>query len=280
MTNDSVPGWTIHAEAVGEPGDVTDDALDRLADHLYEVGGAVSGAQDGSRYGATFSLDDITRTMDAATAAAQGYIRFTEAARDAGLPALPVVRLEAETYAEQDAELARPNFPELAGITEIAGILAVSRQRAHQLTKRPDFPVAVANLAAGPVWTRPSINHFVETWQRKIGRQPGDSLIVEPDLVRQVFGKLANVDDEAELNAILDRAIAGTTDEDEIRALQIMGKYLGAFTRARNAMAHASDQADFTDDDLEEMITEATDLFREEQRELWAREDREHSGRQ
>jgi hypothetical protein len=48
----------------------------------------------------------------------------------------------------------------------------VTRQRASALARTRDFPTPVATLASGPVWTRPSLNRFVEEWPRKNGR-PG-----------------------------------------------------------------------------------------------------------
>lgn len=44
----------------------------------------------------------------------------------------------------------------LVGLTEVAELLGVSRQRAHQLTRTPipKFPKPLARLASGPVWTR------------------------------------------------------------------------------------------------------------------------------
>ena len=118
----SEQGWTVHVEAAGEAGDVDADAADRFLDELHDRGGSVSVAQDASRYGATFTVrwDEAQRPTDAANA---GCGVFTAAASAAGLPDLPVVRLEALTFEEQDAELERPLVPELVGIKEIAKIL-------------------------------------------------------------------------------------------------------------------------------------------------------------
>jgi hypothetical protein len=101
-----------------------------------------------------------------------GHDVFRTLAEKAGLPAWPVVRADAMTYDEQDRDLATPNFPELVGVTEVADLLGVSRQRASALAKSSGFPVPVAVLAAGPVWTRPSLNRFVDEWPRKNGRPP------------------------------------------------------------------------------------------------------------
>ena len=49
---------------------------------------------------------------------------------------------------------------DLVGSAEIAAMLGVSRQRVNQLASAPDFPPPVADLSAGRVWTRSS----VEAW--------------------------------------------------------------------------------------------------------------------
>jgi prophage regulatory protein len=40
----------------------------------------------------------------------------------------------------------------LVGAQEIARMFGVSRQRAYQITRRPDFPAPVAVLGLGSVW--------------------------------------------------------------------------------------------------------------------------------
>lgn len=47
---------------------------------------------------------------------------------------------------------AGPAASRLAGLTEIAGLLGVSRQRVHQLHRAGRMPAPVAELAAGPIW--------------------------------------------------------------------------------------------------------------------------------
>ncbi len=56
--------------------------------------------------------------------------------------------------------------PFFVGAAEIAELLGVSRQRVDQLTRRPDFPLPVAELVSGRVWTRV----FVERWAMLTGR--------------------------------------------------------------------------------------------------------------
>jgi len=161
-------GWAVSFEAAGEPGGVLDDALDEFVGLLVDRGGAVSASQVGDRYGALFSVEEPVDSI--VEALALGHEVFTALAEKAGLPAWPVVRVDAMTYEEQDRDLATPSFPELVGVSEVAGLLGVTRQRASALAKSPAFPAPVAVLSAGPVWARPSLNRFVEDWPRKNGR--------------------------------------------------------------------------------------------------------------
>lgn len=69
----------------------------------------------------------------------------------------------------------------LVGITEIAEMLGVSRQRVGQLAESyPDFPKPEAELSAGRVWSRAAI----ETWmalhpERRAGRTEGRTVMFE-----------------------------------------------------------------------------------------------------
>ncbi|MGI8795543.1 MAG: hypothetical protein ACR2IR_02965 [Acidimicrobiia bacterium] len=163
-------GWTVTLEAAGDDAAELESALEEFLDLLADRGGAASASAVGDRYGATFSVDEKVAT--AADAVALGCEVFTSLAEKSGLPPWPVVHAEVLTYEEQDRELETPNFPELVGVSEIAELLGVTRQRASALARRRGFPTPVATLASGPVWTRPSLNRFVDEWPRKNGR-PG-----------------------------------------------------------------------------------------------------------
>lgn len=71
---------------------------------------------------------------------------------------------------------------ELVSVVEIAELLAVSRQRVHQLIRAyADFPEPVARLAIGSVWARRDIEAWAATHPRKPGRptaasRPDDQL--------------------------------------------------------------------------------------------------------
>jgi hypothetical protein len=64
----------------------------------------------------------------------------------------------------------REPVPELVGLSEVAGILGVTRQRVAQLAKQPEFPLPVAKLAMGPVFSTRSVRRFEKGWQRRVGR--------------------------------------------------------------------------------------------------------------
>ncbi len=58
------------------------------------------------------------------------------------------------------------------GQVEIAAMLGVTKQRAGQLTSRPDFPEPEAVLAVGKVWSRAAVESWVAGWRRRPGREP------------------------------------------------------------------------------------------------------------
>jgi predicted DNA-binding transcriptional regulator AlpA len=54
----------------------------------------------------------------------------------------------------------------LMGVTEIAEMLSLSRQRADQLSRNKGFPDPEAELSGGRIWKRDD----VERWARETGR--------------------------------------------------------------------------------------------------------------
>lgn len=53
--------------------------------------------------------------------------------------------------------------PRLAGLAEVAALAGVTRKRAWQLTRHPDFPQPVQVLAATPVWLESDVVKFAST---------------------------------------------------------------------------------------------------------------------
>lgn len=70
------------------------------------------------------------------------------------------------------APLRVPNYL-IVGAAEIAELLGVSRQRVDQLTRRPEFPAPVAELASGRFWVRGE----VERWAVDSGRIEGSEVM-------------------------------------------------------------------------------------------------------
>jgi hypothetical protein len=141
-----------------------DDELGDLVDLLDEYGAAVAASDRGLSVTLTVDAD----TAHAAHAAAEevlsdGLAKLGPAV--AGLDAVEVMTVE-----EQDRRLAEPAIPQLAGVTEVAEMLGVTRQRASALTTHPAAPAPVARLASGPVYVRDSWCRFAETWPRRGGR--------------------------------------------------------------------------------------------------------------
>ncbi len=65
----------------------------------------------------------------------------------------------------------------LVGLSEIATMLGVTRQRASQLVRDyGDFPPPVAELAAGRVWETAA----VETWAKAHPERPPGRRVKEP----------------------------------------------------------------------------------------------------
>lgn len=164
--------WDVTIEAEGdEIVDVlTTDALDDFLEVLAEnspviIAPATSGSMP-MRYGADLSV--AATTIDEAVYNALN--RFHEAVMKVGLPEWPIVKVEAITETALDAALAVPNFPNLLGVSELAELLGVSRQRASELAHSTTFPRPAAELASGPVWIEPAVLRFVEEWERRPGR--------------------------------------------------------------------------------------------------------------
>jgi excisionase family DNA binding protein len=63
-----------------------------------------------------------------------------------------------------------PTLPELLSAPEVADVLAVSRQRVHQLRSLRAFPKPLVELRTGPIWDARAIQRFASEWKRKPGR--------------------------------------------------------------------------------------------------------------
>jgi hypothetical protein len=155
--------------------------LEELADHgaaggLNDEGWSVTLTVEGGI--PTDVLPETMRLLD-------------EAVFSTGTPMADIVDVQI-TEANLAAErLERSNFPDIVGVQEVLGILGVTKQRLSQLRGSGRFPEPMVELGATPVWLRPAVEAFVETWNRKPGRLDGSlwAFLDDVDDVHQIWFK-------------------------------------------------------------------------------------------
>lgn len=69
---------------------------------------------------------------------------------------------------------------DIAGVTEVAAMLNVSRQRLDKLRERPDFPEPDARLSFGPIWSRSAVEEWDKAHPRRAGRPKGSVVPTRP----------------------------------------------------------------------------------------------------
>lgn len=129
-------------------------------DALRDTLGAVDLTYDHNDGRLQVTLEVDADTLDQATTAALGT-----AAAATGL--LKPTRLYVLSSVAAAAEMAHP-APidlDLVGLTEVAGELGVSPQRADKLAASPDFPRPVLQTPTGRLWTRASVRAFKKVWE-------------------------------------------------------------------------------------------------------------------
>lgn len=160
--------WSVAVGFGGYPvaAPTVDEQIAVLADELAEMAPAISVGKK------SMTVRLAVEANDAVEAAASVVPDVVIALDRIGLGAVPVNELEITEWTRFEEKLAEPTYPELVGITEIAELLGISRQRASELARSSRFPAPHADLAAGPVWLKPNVMRFVEEWDRKPGRPP------------------------------------------------------------------------------------------------------------
>lgn len=162
---DASPRWVVQVTLATER-PISAAAFEDIADHAEkELDATVATRADGPGIVITADVgpDELAH---AATDALR--ITHTVIAGTAGL--VDLVDLRVCTPEVYEADALRPDTPELLAATDVAEVLGVSRQRVHQLAERRDFPAPYVRLGSGPVWTRPAIEAFNQSWTRKPGR--------------------------------------------------------------------------------------------------------------
>ncbi|WP_051030034.1 hypothetical protein [Nocardia takedensis] len=88
--------------------------------------------------------------------------------------------VDERTYLDRADE---PTLPRLVSAVEVGDMLAISRQRVHQLQSTVGFPEPLYRLRTGPVWDARAIEAFATRWDRRPGRRGGDARISGPERV-------------------------------------------------------------------------------------------------
>jgi Phage integrase, N-terminal SAM-like domain len=164
--------YSVYVQAAGRPSDppLTLEQLEDLAERLAIASPAVSGSVEPQQERGWSIQLHIADAHDSQQAHDRALRLVGPAAEELHFPPWPVVKVEVTEWERFITELERPNRPELVGVTELADLAGVSRQRASILARRSGFPEPVAELASGPVWERRQVERFLADWSRRPGR--------------------------------------------------------------------------------------------------------------
>lgn len=136
------------------------DILDALAEHHASAALATDSG----------SISLTVSAPDAIQAAALIPKILTKAQPITGTVTISSLEILSEDAFQTSLE--EPEIPDLVGLTEIAEMAGVSRQRANAIVKQDSFPTPVLTLAAGQFRTRAAVQNWVNNWTRKPGRKP------------------------------------------------------------------------------------------------------------
>jgi hypothetical protein len=162
--------WSVEVVRV-RPRDLPDEEIPYMA----EMGEAA--LEELGDYAPAFSYGDDRYSIRVAIdfdwpvpAMSEAIERVMKISGSVGLPDWPIAHVEATDWDEFERGLSEATYPDLIGVTELAGILNVSKQRASELARQSTFPAPIAQLASGPVWLEPTVRRFVAEWVRRPGR--------------------------------------------------------------------------------------------------------------
>ena len=179
MNEDRYFGASIETWGEG-PHAIGNEQLEALAGALGELGAAgpaVGGGGLAGGPGATFGVYVVNEPANPAvmwtTVAQRAIALFEDACAKAGVSHGGIAHVEILTEEYVDRELEQEPETYL-GVSEVARVLGVSRQRVSELRRSEGFPVPIAELAAGPVWKGSSLRRFTDSWERRPGRPRKD----------------------------------------------------------------------------------------------------------
>jgi hypothetical protein len=148
------------------------DAVDDLLEALLSYAAAASAG----RHTMTVRLTVEAQTFIGAAAEATQVVAGAFARIRRASQIRSIWGGEVMTMDELERRLNEPPLPEIIGVAELKEVLHVSKQRASYLAKgEGGFPKPFAMLASGPVWLKPTVLRFMETWPRKPQGRPKHS---------------------------------------------------------------------------------------------------------
>jgi hypothetical protein len=169
-------GYSVDIETWGQA-PVNDDQVDAFAEALSSLGAqgvTISYGGIAGGIGATFSIDvRPPKGLDSTSEATRLAVETFEAACErVGIVHGGIARVDMMTdpYLDRSLEVEAERY---AGVSEVAELFGVSRQRVAELRSKAGFPAPIAELRAGPVWKVSSLNRFLEEWERRPGRPRG-----------------------------------------------------------------------------------------------------------
>lgn len=162
--------WSVELVACRPAGisDAPPNMDERLIDALEEI--AADRAAAGSVAEDRYSVRMIVPGEEPIAVLQEALGVFLKITEYAGLPSWPIMDASVTEWQEFERTLETSQYPVLLGVTELAQLLNVSKQRASELARLPHFARPVAQLASGPVWDNSMIQTFVADWSRKPGR--------------------------------------------------------------------------------------------------------------
>ena len=169
MTEWSVTLGFEHAIPSDQITNKVDDLLEEMAPHHA----AASFKDNSMTMQFTVGAQSVRAALD------KGLMILLEALHEAGIKDRGVFAASAQLMERLDQELSMPNAPELIGVTELARLLKVSRQRASELARTGSgFPRPIAFLASGPVWDKSMIARYVAGWERRPKGRPKKAAMI------------------------------------------------------------------------------------------------------
>lgn len=158
--------WTARVEWT-PPETYSLDALDVLVDRLADWHVAIGREPDADPDAGIPETWTATVTVEANTLRQAIAAALERVENVTGEKATGIEVIDADVHGYR---VDQPSIPELWGTAEIAEHFGVSKARARQLTDLPGFPVAVVEVAAGPLRVARQVDAWGQNWKRKTGR--------------------------------------------------------------------------------------------------------------